>query len=135
MKNKYKSARKGQKSKLSELLSGSVLAKCRLRSAFNDKMGIRVARRRKKEKMCLTNRVRKTVAGFYLRPDNSKRLAGVKKTKTFRKHKRQKRVLKDTIKNLHVKFLAEANNVKQISLSLFSKLRPYWVTFPVESER
>jgi hypothetical protein len=135
LKNKYKSARKGQKGKLSELLSGSVLAKYRLRSAFNDKLGIGVARRRRKEKIYLSNRVRQTVAGFFLRPDNSTLLAGIKKTKTFQKHKRQKRVLKDTIKNLHVKFLAEANNVKKISLSLFSRLRPYWVTFPVESER
>lgn len=45
---------------------------------------------------------------FYLRSDtnNSTVLAGKKKIRTFEKKKKQKRVLRVTLKNLHVKFLA-----------------------------
>ena len=74
------------------------------------------------------------MTAFYLRTDNSRIMTGLKNTKSQGKKKRQKRILQDTLKNLHVKFLAEGKNMK-ISYSLFCRLRPFWVVCPVESDR
>ena len=50
------------------------------------------------------------------------------------KKKQQKRLLSDSMKNLHVKFLTENSGFK-ISYSLFCRLRPFWVTPPTERDR
>lgn len=45
----------------------------------------------------------------------------------------QKRLLTDTLKNLHRKVQSE--NRGQVSYSLFSTLRPFWGVTPTESDR
>ncbi|XP_058628850.1 uncharacterized protein LOC131538763 isoform X2 [Onychostoma macrolepis] len=45
----------------------------------------------------------------------------------------QKRLLTDTLKNLHRKFQSE--NSDQVSYSFFCTLRPFWVVTPTESDR
>ena len=52
---------------------------------------------------------------------------------TFRKVKKQRRVLTDSIKNLHLKFLAESS-IKP-SYSFFCKARPWWVAMATERDR
>ncbi|MCG8046239.1 MAG: hypothetical protein N0E48_11390, partial [Candidatus Thiodiazotropha endolucinida] len=134
IRQKYKDEKKGNKRKIASIFSGPILRKYGVRSAFNDMLGVRLSRRKRKEKSCLTTRIRKSVTAFYLRTDNSRFVSGLKNTKSHCKKKRQKRILLDTLKNLHVKFLAEAKN-RQISYSLFCRLRPFWVVCPVESDR
>lgn len=46
----------------------------------------------------------------------------------------QKRLLLDSVKNLHLRFLAEQTNI-QLSYSLFCTLRPYWVVHPTLADR
>ncbi|XP_056454193.1 uncharacterized protein LOC130388732 [Gadus chalcogrammus] len=46
----------------------------------------------------------------------------------------QKRLLVDSMKNLHLKFLAEQTNLR-LSYSLFCTLRPYWVVHPTLADR
>lgn len=46
---------------------------------------------------------------------------------------KQRRVLLDTLKNLHVRFQEETK--KHISLTSFTRSRPFWVTFPKRSDR
>ena len=134
IKQKYKNERKSNKRKIATIISGPILRKYGVRSAFNDMLGIKVSRRKHKEKSCLTTRIRKRVTAFYLRTDNSRIVSGLKNTKSHCKKKRQRRILLDTLKNLHVKFLAEGKNEK-ISYSLFCRLRPFWVVCPIGSDR
>lgn len=58
---------------------------------------------------------------------------GRKQTVTQKKIKKQKRLLTDTIKNLHQKFLSETEH--QVSYSCFCTLRPFWVVVPTEADR
>lgn len=78
---------------------------------------------------CLTN----TSHTFFQRDDVSRLTSGKKQTLTFKKVKRQKQLLNDTLKNLHQKFMSETTTV--VSYSLFCRLRPFWVVAPLESDR
>lgn len=49
--------------------------------------------------------------------------------------KKQKRLLSDTLKNLHAKFVKENVEYKHMSYTLFSRLRPFWIVFPKVAER
>ena len=65
--------------------------------------------------------------------DVSRITTGKRQTLTQKKIKKQKRFLLDTMKNLHVKFLAEHGG--SIAYSLFCSLRPFWVVHPTLSDR
>lgn len=56
-----------------------------------------------------------------------------KQTVSQKKMKKQKRLLTDTMKNLHQTFLSE--NGHQVSYSCFCTLRPFWVVAPTEADR
>ena len=88
-------------------------------------LGIEISRRRKKEKTFLED-----VRSFYMREDNSVIVAGIKRTKTLKKEKKRRRILKDTLKNLHAK-----KNCSKLSYSSFCRLKPFWIVSPVESDR
>lgn len=75
---------------------------------------------------------RMEIQAFYLRDDVST-VVPEKNTNTFRKVKKQRRVLTDSIKNLHLKFLAESS-IKP-SYSFFCKARPWWVAMATERDR
>ena len=78
-------------------------------------------------------KVRKSVVEFLLRDDNSTMKPGKKDTITRKKAKKQKRILNDTMLNLHRKFLSETRH--EISYASFCRLRPFWVVEPQLSDR
>ena len=59
--------------------------------------------------------------------------SGKKDHKTKKKVKIQKRLLLDTLKNLHQKYI-RSHNIK-LSYSSFCRLRPFWVVEPTLSDR
>ena len=77
---------------------------------------------------------KKNVQEFYCRDDNSRMTPGKKQTVTKKKKKMQKRLLCDSLMNLHRKFLTD-NPSSKISYSLFCKLRPFWVVVPSSQDR
>ncbi|XP_031338109.1 uncharacterized protein LOC116175586 [Photinus pyralis] len=77
----------------------------------------------------LLKRFRIYVTDFLEMDENSRMCPGKKDTVTFRKCKKQKRYLNDSLMNLHKKFLAAHSNLK-ISYASFCKLRPFWVLIP-----
>ena len=69
------------------------------------------------------------------RDDNSRVTPGKKQTMTQKKKMElQKRLLTNSLLNVHRKFLAEFPD-KIISYSLFCKLRPFWVVHPSLDDR
>jgi len=74
------------------------------------------------------------IKAFFTRDDNSRITTGKKQTVTKNKVKEQKRLLLDTISNLHEKFCAEnpANNISYVS---FCRYRPFWVRQPNMKDR
>ena len=69
--------------------------------------------------------VHNDVEAFYARDDNGRMTTGVKNTITRLKMKKQRRLLTETMKNLHRKFSAESSFT--ISYTVFCRLRPFWV--------
>ncbi|WAQ97389.1 hypothetical protein MAR_030079 [Mya arenaria] len=75
-----------------------------------------------------------SVEVFLSRDDNSRIKAGKRSTKTHKMVKKQIRLLTDTMKNLHLKYLSE-NAEKKMSYSLFFRLRSFYIRTPKPSDR
>lgn len=71
---------------------------------------------------------------FLTRDDNSRMTTGKKQTVTKNKDKRQKRLLLDSLINLHEKFSAE-NPRNNISYATFTRHRPFWVRQATAKDR
>ena len=89
---------------------------------------------RKQQSNVITNTDDLTVAQFLERDDNSRATTGKRDRKTKKQLKMQKRLLSDSLKNLHLKFKAENPNIK-ISYSEFCKRKPFWVVHPSVRDR
>jgi len=74
------------------------------------------------------------IQDFFERDDNSRLTSGKKQTATKNKIKKQKRLLHDTVVNMHEKFCAE-NPTNCISYAAFARLRPFWVRLPTSKDR
>jgi hypothetical protein len=77
--------------------------------------------------------IKTLVVDFIQRDDNSRIMGGKKFTVTRHGNKKQIRLLNDSMKNLHEKFLSE--HTSKISYSLFCKLKPFYVIKPTEKHR
>lgn len=67
---------------------------------------------------------------FLEKDDNSRLCAGKKDTRTKRKQKKQKRLLSDSLKNLHQKFTSSFREYKDLSYPQFCRGRPFWIVSP-----
>lgn len=74
------------------------------------------------------------VQHFFERDDNSRATTGKKETITRNKVKMQKRLLSDSMKDLHKKFRIEYPAIK-ISYTAFCRRRPFWVVKPSIQDR
>ena len=68
-----------------------------------------------------------------MRDDNSRMTTGKRQTVTKSKVKEQKRLLLDTLTNLHEKFCGEFPS--NISYVTFTRYRPFWVRQPTAKDR
>lgn len=66
--------------------------------------------------------IKEDVTQFFLNDENSRLVPGKKDSKTFKKVKKQKRYLNETMLSLHKKFINTASYV--ISYAQFCRLRP-----------
>ena len=76
----------------------------------------------------------KYVAAFLEKDENSRVCPGKKDTITLKKSKKQKRLLNDSLFNLHKTFILENTHVK-LSYASFCKLRPFWIVSPKVTDR
>lgn len=118
---------------IKNVVAGTILQKYKFRTQARKQIGahFRIVHRTKSG--CLSSRVKQDVRAFYERDDVSRILPGKKDTITKNKQKKQKRLLSDTLHNLHLKFNAEA--ACSISFSTFYRLKPFWVTYARPSDR
>lgn len=82
----------------------------------------------------LQNKLLMTIHKFYEEDVNSRIGAGKKEFITRGKERKQKRYLCAPLNQLYEKFKAENKNFN-CSYSTFCRNRPFWVTFPKESDR
>ena len=78
-------------------------------------------------------RIVRSVKHFLEEDRNSIMVPGKRDTIIRFKQKKQKRYITDSLKNLHLKYVKEAN--MNISYSLFCRMRPFWIVQPKLSDR
>jgi len=128
------------KKTVASVVTGHIIRKYRFLALLQSRTGLsrKIAMKvkygimKKKNARALTEDDSRKIQDFYEREDNSRLCAGVKLTVTCRGVKKQKRLLSESVKNLHTKYLAEGG---RISYSKFCKLRPFWVVAPRDSDR
>lgn len=129
-----------EKQLIAKVVSGNILKKYKLQAYAQTAFGY--SKKRVKYPVDLTycgrkcisrNEIRKNVTSFFLRDDVSRMTTGRKQTVTRRNKKMQKRLLTDTMKNLHMRFVSE--HIGHISYTSFCRLRPFWVVTPSSSDR
>ena len=79
-------------------------------------------------------KVKTSVTDFYTRDDNSYMTPGKKETVTRNKTKMQKRLLLDSMTNLHKNYLRE-NSGSKMGYTLSCKFSPFWVVKPGLTDR
>ncbi|XP_072384718.1 uncharacterized protein [Diabrotica undecimpunctata] len=79
-------------------------------------------------------RLKEVISSFFEKDEVSRLCPGKKDTVTYKKIKKQKRYLNDSLKNLFILFKAKHPEVK-VSYSRFCRFRPFWVLFPTEKNR
>ena len=130
IKRKYADTKNQRKKQtMLQLVTGRLLEKYKLKRkiahaiGFSQKLWIQrqpgegFIRRRKLSSGC------KIVKDYFVRDDVSRMTTGKNNTITRRKCKRQRRLIVDSLKNLHSKFRAEFGNV--VSYASFCRLRPF----------
>ena len=133
LKTKYGRAKRQQQKYLAELTQGRLLKKYKLIDKAREELKMKAGTTRFK-KGSLSYRLEPKIFEFYERDDNSKITPGMKDTVTKNGVKKQRRILNDTVEKLHEKFLIENTNIT-LSYTTFSRLRPFWVQPPKESDR
>lgn len=144
IRQKYRNAKTEKERQLiARVTSGSILKKYKLQKytqkAFgyskkrNATLSVDLCATIKRKESDAALEIKRKVRSFYLRDDVSRMTPGCKQTITRQKKKMQKRLLTDTLKNLHRKFLSEQHG--QLSYSTFCRLRPFWVITPTEADR
>lgn len=141
IRSKYENAKTNREKQLiAKVVSGNILNKYKLQKHAQTYFGY--SKKRAKYPVDLTyhgrrcvsrNEIRKKVTSFFLRDDVSRMTTGRKQTVTRLKKKMQKRLLTDTMKNLHRRFLSE--HIGHMSYTSFCRLRPFWVVTPSSSDR
>ena len=141
---RYRNSRSERvKQLLAQVLTRGIVRRCKLQSYAKKVLGIyskwpvlgkgAPKKRQIRHGSAVAAGLTSLVQQFYERDDVSRITTGKKDTKTEGKIKKQKRILNDSMKNLHAKFLAEQPST--ISYSLFCQLRPFWVVIPRAADR
>lgn len=78
-------------------------------------------------------KVKQDITEFLEKDENSRMCPGKKDFLRHRGQVKQKRLLCDTMKNLHKKFLTTV--VYKVSLATFCKFRPFWITWALVKDR
>ena len=124
---------KGFKKEIGEILHSSILMKYKMKTTAMRHLGINLRNERVKLRKSLSRSMYSHIRDFVERDGVSRLSAGIKHTVTVNKVKKQRWVLNDTLKNLNTKFLSE--NHCKVSYETFCRLRPFWVKFPIDSDR
>ncbi|XP_050391948.2 uncharacterized protein LOC126810751 [Patella vulgata] len=133
LRNSYKQSSKKYKRSFSQTLAGKVLQKYRMRTHAAKSLRIKT-RTNLKTRTCLIRRTKQKIQNFFERDDNSRITSGKKETVTFRKVRKQKRLLTDNVRNLFRKFQSENPNC-HMSLTSFRRMKPFWIRKATEYER
>ena len=132
LRKKYRKCKKNQKHSMAKVIGGSIMKRYKFKTIALKVIGAKSRITISGNRRCISKMACKYVQQFFEREDNSRIITGIKNTVTKKKVKKQRRVLNDTLTNLHHKYLAEAKY--KMGYSTFCRLRPFWVKFPTDTE-
>ena len=98
---------------------------------YQNKITVKYDRQRRNAKKIELNEAK--IRKFFLKDDNSRMCPGKRDYVRRGKQKMQKRLLLDSIKNLHIKFTLQSGI--KISVSTFARYKPFWVIKPTMRDR
>ena len=138
LKQKYCNSTEKNKFLIKNLCWSKAISKYRIKKMLHEHIGLSIRKndlqtRRKTKTTSIVGKIKKQVSAFLTRDDNSRITTSKADTVTKSKEKKQRRVLLDSLKNLHEKYKAEYNC--GISYSFFCKLKPFEVTHPKARDR
>lgn len=137
LRKRYKNGETVERLLIKKLLyRESVLRKYKIKMNYiKQKTGINETRIRKSHTIPMSKQtmLKSAIDDFFERDDNSRIKGGKKYTITRRKIKKQIRLLNDSIKHIHEKFMFETGKI--ISYSLFARMKPFWVIRASEKDR
>ena len=109
---------------VTRLITGNIMKRYRFTEWSRKKIGANTKHdRMRNKKGSLSVRLRIQVRQYFEQDDVSRIITGMKQTVTKKKIKKQKRLLLDTVENIHKKFVAETN--ANISFTTFWRLKPF----------
>ncbi|CAG5048892.1 unnamed protein product [Parnassius apollo] len=128
----YENQKKAEKQKLKESIE-PVCKKLKNYNLLKELPKITRKSNRKEKESTKKEQIDIDIRCFYEDDDNSRMTSGKKDCITLNKQKKQKRFLKDSLLNLHKKFLEKYDY--NVSYSYFCKAKPFWVIVPTEKDR
>lgn len=142
LKARYADAKShGDKQLLKNVLASKLIRKYRLKQHIRQQTGIKLGtgesnanQLRRRHCTALSDRFKMAIREFLERDDNSRVTTGKADTISRHGEKRQRRVLQDTLQNLHMKYCMEFPE-RNVSYSLFCRLRPFHVVPPTARDR
>jgi hypothetical protein len=138
-KAKYKNTREEKvRNSAARFVCGKLVRKYKLQKLSEDMLSISSRRwewgldggAKQHQRKARVNHVHARIIEYYCRDDVSRVTTGKANTITRAKLKKQRRLISDTLTNLHLKFTADTG--LSTSYSLFCKLRPFYVVEPTE---
>ncbi|CAH1114857.1 unnamed protein product [Psylliodes chrysocephalus] len=133
----FKEQKKGvEKRNVLNNITGKVIKKYKFKNLLGQITSRRGmdSRRASNERKAVLFKIKQKIQTFFEVGKISRMCPGKKDTITFRKAKKQKRYLNDSLKNIYEDFKKTYPRIT-ISYSSFCKLRPFWVVFPTAQKR
>lgn len=126
LKKQYSTLTNNDKNKLKNIVSSDLVKKYKLKTALSSVLGLKTGIKKCKIRP-KSNVLRNKITAFYHQDDVSRASAGKKECVTFKKCKKQKRYLLDTLSKLHEKYTSE---IGPVSLTTFKRFRPFYIVPP-----
>ncbi|VEN49386.1 unnamed protein product [Callosobruchus maculatus] len=119
-----------------QAISGKVVKKYKFHNVLNSiSRRLHGSKKHFSKKKNDNKELKQIIIKFFERDDCSRLMPGKKDTITKAKRKIQKRVLCDSLINIHKKFIAAFPKYIKLSYSEFCKNRPFWVLIPNARDR
>ncbi|VEN35312.1 unnamed protein product [Callosobruchus maculatus] len=124
------------KRRVLQAISGKVVKKYKFHNVLNSiSRRLHGSKKHFSKKKNDNRELKQIIIKFFERDDCSRLMPGKKDTITKAKRKIQKRVLCDSLINIHKKFIAAFPKYIKLSYSEFCKNRPFWVLIPNARDR
>ena len=125
---KVKNRKKGKSFRMRDLVGPRIVKRYKMRAWLKKEgVGVSFAPSKPLGRRGVKNEVRQKIHNFFLTDDVSTMTAAKKSTITRNGVKKQRRLLQNTLLELHARYNADGGANETVSYATFCRLRPFWV--------